>query len=39
VVNDGTQSYTARFLRDYLNGRPVKANSTGAAEFCEEVIA
>jgi excinuclease ABC subunit A len=39
VVNDGTRSYTARFLRDYLNGRPVKANSTGAAEFCEEVIA
>src|SRR5687768_6001068 len=39
VVNDARQSYTARFLRDYLNGRPVKTTRTGAPEPCEEVIA
>jgi excinuclease ABC subunit A len=25
VANDGTQSYTARFLREYLNGGPAKS--------------
>jgi excinuclease ABC subunit A len=39
VANDGKQSYTAQFLREYLNGGPVKASSAGAPGACEEVIA
>ncbi|HYY24322.1 MAG TPA: excinuclease ABC subunit UvrA, partial [Candidatus Udaeobacter sp.] len=39
VVNDGKQSYTARFLREYLNGGAAKSNEAGAKLAYEEVTA
>jgi excinuclease ABC subunit A len=39
VVNDGKQSYTARFLREYLTRRAVKTNIADPPELREEVIA
>jgi excinuclease ABC subunit A len=39
VANDGKQSYTARFLREFLNGRPIKTDSLSASSPRAEVIA
>jgi excinuclease ABC subunit A len=39
VANDGKQSYTARFLREFLNGRPIKTDSLSAPSPRAEVIA
>jgi excinuclease ABC subunit A len=40
VANDGKESYTARFLRDYLNGGVAKAGSAGARAPAEaEIVA
>jgi excinuclease ABC subunit A len=37
VANDGKQSYTARFLRDYLNGGPAKSPRDVTTAHHEEV--
>jgi excinuclease ABC subunit A len=37
VANDGKQSYTARFLRGYLNGERAKSSSNTATAHQEEV--
>jgi excinuclease ABC subunit A len=37
VANDGKQSYTARFLREYLNGRSAKPSSDLTPAHQEEV--
>jgi excinuclease ABC subunit A len=39
VANDGAQSYTARFLREYLNGGASKSNGVTSPAPCEQVIA
>jgi excinuclease ABC subunit A len=40
VANDGKQSYTARFLREYLNGGPAKPGSAVAMAPAEaEIVA
>jgi excinuclease ABC subunit A len=39
VANDGAQSYTARFLREYLNGGAAKSNGATSPAPCEQVIA
>jgi excinuclease ABC subunit A len=39
VANDGKQSYTARFLRDYLTGGALVSNRADSPALCEQVIA
>jgi excinuclease ABC subunit A len=39
VANDGKQSHTARFLREYLNGGAAQAPSTRERAPREKVIA
>ncbi|MGB7950270.1 MAG: excinuclease ABC subunit UvrA [Candidatus Binatia bacterium] len=39
VANDGERSYTARFLREYLNGGAAQANSKLASAIREKVTA
>jgi excinuclease ABC subunit A len=39
VANDGKQSYTARFLREYLNGGASVSNRADSPALCEQVIA
>ncbi len=35
VANDGKQSYTARFLREYLNGEPMKSRKVASERHAE----
>ena len=39
VISDGKQSYTARFLREYLNGGVVKPQLTATKKSLEEMTA